>query len=161
MRSARPLMRTGRLFRSGRLVRPGRQAVLGLPARSQSGSGLLSALFGVGALLAMLGLTVNVALGLWTRSTVDAVAWEAARHVATADPGVPIEQAQAAAISRARQMLGSRSRDVRLEFVSGVDSERVELRVVSPGVSLLPRMLGSGFSAGGIDHTIVMRRETT
>ena len=34
--------------------------------------------------MAMLGLTVNVSLGLWERSTVDAVAYDAALRVATA-----------------------------------------------------------------------------
>jgi hypothetical protein len=109
----------------------------------------------------MLGLATNISLGLWLRSRVEAIAWDAARHVATADPTVPVEHSQAVALERAEDLLGSRSSEVRLEFVSSADSERVELWVEAPGVSLLPRMFPSGFTVGRLDHSIVMRRETS
>ena len=51
--------------------------------RDDRGSGLLSTVIGVACVAALLGLAVNLTLGLWVRSTVDAVAYDAARDLAT------------------------------------------------------------------------------
>lgn len=131
--------------------------------RTEHGSGLLSTTIGVGVMIAMLGFAANVTLGLWTRTTVDAVAYDAARRVATApatvegDPAAQLA-AEQLAIDHARATLGPFGEQVDLEFEpSGPD--QVVLHVRAPGVGLLPRLLGGGAIVGEIDRRIVVRRE--
>lgn len=128
--------------------------------RSDRGSGLLSAALGLGVVVGMIGLAVNVALGLWTSATVDSVAYDAAREVATRPPAVPARAAEQQATSRARSTLGPIGRDVRLEFLP-TESEWVHLRVRAPGVALLPAFLRAGPTVGAVDRTIVLTREAT
>lgn len=129
-------------------------------ATCERGSGLLSTVFGVMVLMALLGLATNVALGLWERTTIDAVAYDAAREVATAPNGSDVAQARAQAIARAREILGKRSDDVQLEFVDDpAASHEVVLHVRSPGVSLLPRMIATGPVVAGLDRRITVWRE--
>lgn len=131
--------------------------------RPEHGSGLLSTTIGVGVMIAMLGFAANVTLGLWTRTTVDAVAYDAARRVATApaevegDPAAQLATEQIA-IDHARETLGTFGEQVELEF-EPTDPDRVVLHVRSPGVGLLPRLLGGGAIVGEIDRRIVVRRE--
>lgn len=126
----------------------------------ERGSGLLSAVLGVGVVMALVGLASNVALGLWTRSTVDSIAYDAARAVATAPAGVDPVQARQRAIERARELLGPHGRRVDLRFEPDPAADVVVLRVRTPGVSLLPRMLGSGPVVGGLDRRIVLVAES-
>lgn len=128
-------------------------------SRAQTGSGLLSTLFGVSATLVMLGLAVNVALGLWSRSTVDAIAYDTARYVATADPDLDDSTVKAEALERANRLLGSRAAEVSMKFTSRPGDDQVELRVESPGVALMPRMISAAPMVGGLDRRIVMYRE--
>jgi len=128
--------------------------------RPERGAGLISTVFGVAFLMAMLGVTINVALGLWERSTVDAVAYDAAMRAATAPAGADRAAVRAEAITRARELLGRHSGDVQLDFVDDPAApDDVVLRVQSPGVSLLPRFLASGPIVAGLDRRIVVRRE--
>ena len=125
---------------------------------TERGTGLLSSVLGVGILLALLGLTVNVALGLWTRTTVDSVAYDAARHVATAPVELSEHQARHQAIERARTLLGSYGDRVELTF-EAAGADVVVLRVRAPGVSLLPRLIDRGPAVGALDRRIVMTKE--
>lgn len=127
----------------------------------ERGSGLLGSVLGVGILMALLGLAVNVSLGLWTRSTVDSVAYDAARDVATAPSGSDAAGVRAAATQRAKALLGPYGRRVDLTFEGPSTEPTVTLRVRAPGVSLLPRMLGSGPVVGALDRRIVVTREPT
>ena len=112
-----------------------------------------------------LGLTVNVALGLWTRSTVDAIAYDAVRSVAT-DPTAAGEAAappellaaETAAADRARSLIGPFGDQVELVFEHPT-AEVVVLHVRAPGVALLPRFLGGGPVVGALDRRLVVRRE--
>jgi hypothetical protein len=126
--------------------------------RSERGSGLLGAVIGVGIIMTVIGLAVNVALGLWTRSTVDAVAYDAARRVASTpvgdDVGIRVRQATL----DARDLLGPYGSQVELTFES-LGPPTVVLHVRAPGVALLPRMLGGGPVVGSIDRRVVVRRE--
>ncbi len=101
--------------------------------RSERASGLLSAVIGVGVVTVMLGVCTNVAVGLWTRSVVDAVAYDAARDVATAPPGADPVAVRASAIERARAVLGDYGRRVSFEFESAPDADHVVLRVHAAG----------------------------
>jgi hypothetical protein len=125
---------------------------------SQAGSGLLGSVFGLGIIMTLLGLAVNVALGLWTRSTVDAIAYDAARYVATAPRGAGSDEAATDALRDARAMLGDYGRRVRLRFERTGDP--VVLAVRAPGVDLLPRVLGRSPTVGAIDRRIILARES-
>jgi hypothetical protein len=113
----------------------------------------------VGVLLALVGLVANVALGLWTRTTVDSVAYDAARHVATAPARVPDAVARRQALERATTLLGRYGERVRLDFEQAPGADVVVLRVRAPGVSLLPRVVDAAPTVGALDRRIVMAKE--
>ena len=129
------------------------------PFRTERASGMLSSVLGVGIVLALVGLVANVALGLWTRTTVDSVAYDAARHVATAPADVPEREARRRAVERAIAMLGRYGRRVDLRFEHPAASEVVVLRVRAPGVALLPRVISGGPTVVALDRRIVMTKE--
>lgn len=129
----------------------------------EQGSGLLSAVIGVGVVAALIGLMANVALGLWIRSTVDSVAYDAARAVATT-PGVldspeTALSSQRMATARARTLLGRYGEQVSLEFVPSGSADVIALHVRAPGTKLLPRMIRGGAVVGAIDRTIRVQVE--
>lgn len=127
----------------------------------ERGSGLLPTVFGLAMLLGMLGLACNVALGLWSRTTTESIAYEAARSVATAEPGVDQEAVRGQALERACDLLGGNCADVELYFESAAaDHPMVELHVNAPGVGLLPRFIADGGPVvGELHRTIRIRRE--
>lgn len=127
--------------------------------RGQAGSGLLSSVLGVACVAALLGLAANVALGLWTRSTVDAVAYDAARDIATAPPGSDRAAVAAEVVRQATQSLGTYGHDVRLD-VEAVDGDTTILRVQAPGLDLLPAMIDGGPTVGALDRRISIRNES-
>lgn len=134
-----------------------------LGKKDERGTGLLGTTIGVAAMIAMLGFASNVSLGLWTRSTVDSVAFDAARRVATAPDSdqlsaVTLSQVEAAALEQARQSLGSFGQGVSLEFEHPNNSV-VVLHVRSPAQGLLPRMMSSLPLLGAMDRKIILRRE--
>ncbi|UDY35792.1 hypothetical protein [Dermatobacter hominis] len=123
---------------------------------SERGSGLLGTLFGVAAVIVAIGFCANVCLGLWTRSTVEAVAQDAARDLA-ATPAGELDAARVETVlSRARARLGptGAETDLRLERLD----DRVAVRVRHPGVSLMPRLV-AGPSVGALDELVVVGRE--
>jgi hypothetical protein len=130
---------------------------------SERATGILGTTIGVAMMIALLGFASNVSLGLWTRSTVDSVAFDAARRVASA----PIDESQslaslhqleASAIDKARQSLGSYGHRVSMEF-EHTNTSVVVLRVRSPAMGLLPRLISSGPILGAVDRRIIIRRE--
>lgn len=131
--------------------------------RCERGSGLLSSALGVAIVAALVGLVANVALGLWIRTTVDAVAYDTARRVATSDPAADSDASVALiereAIAEARQLLGPYGNRVSMEFIPTVDPSVVALRVRAPGVTVLPRMFARSPTVGGMDRTILVHRE--
>jgi hypothetical protein len=146
-----------------RRCRPCVRARRGQPG--ERGAGLLGAALGVAVVMGALGLCVNVALGLWTRSTVDSVAYDAVVDVASSPAAASAEStspglaaAEAAAIDRARATLGAFGAQVDMSF-EHPDPAVLVLRVRAPGVSLLPRFLGSGPIVGAVDRRLVVRRE--
>lgn len=124
---------------------------------------MLPTVFGLAMLLGLLGVCANVALGLWSRSTTESIAYEAAWMVATAPTDADPHQVRAAARDRACEMLGSRCGVVTLSFDDPGDTANagvVEVRVVAPGVRLLPRMVAAaGPIVAPLDRTIRIRRE--
>jgi len=131
----------------------------GRPRRPERGTGLLSAVLGVACIAAVLGLAVNVTLGLWTRSTVDAIAYDLARDLATAPSGTRESVDVDGAIDRATRSIGPYGSKVTFD-VEQFDGDAVVLRVTAPGVALLPSMIDGGPVVGSIDRRIVVRRES-
>lgn len=124
----------------------------------ERGAGLLGSVLGVAIAAAMLGFSVNLLLGLWVRSTVDAVAYDAARAIATAPPTVDPGTAARTSVERARTLLGAHGEGVTFEV--SMDDENVTLRVRSPGVGLMPALIDGGPMVGSLDRRIVVRRES-
>lgn len=126
--------------------------------RSEHGSGLLSTVFGVAAVAAAIGLAANICVGLWERSTVDAVAYDAARDIATAPANSNRAAVAARIVDDARASLGDHGDRVRLDIES-LDEDRVVLRLRSRGVALLPAMIDGGPVVGAVDRSISVRVE--
>jgi hypothetical protein len=124
----------------------------------ERGSGLLSSAFGVAIVMCCVGVAANVALGLWTRTTVDAVAYDAARDVATAPEGDDLQARAARAVETARRLLGPHGAHTELTFES-LGPRTVVLHVRSPGVALLPRLVRGGPTVGTLDRRIALARE--
>lgn len=125
----------------------------------ERGSGLLSTLFGVAVMLAMLMLATNVTLGLWQRTTVDAVAYDVARRVATAPQGTDRRLREADAIREGRSRLGGLGDEVDMHFVHDpVRPDIVVLAVSAPGVDLVPAA-GFGPVVADLDRRIVVTVE--
>ncbi len=127
--------------------------------RSDRGSGLLSTVLGVAFVAGLLGLAANITIGLWTRTTVDAVAYDAARDIATAPADSDREHAAAQALARAARVLGRYGDRVNLTLERN-DTQVVVLRVQAPGVHLLPAMVDGGPTVGALDRRIVVRSES-
>ena len=105
----------------------------------------------------MLGFSANVCIGLWTRSTVEAVAQDAARDLASTPRGELDRRRVDTVLHRAMSALGPTGRRTQLSLEHLDD--RVVIRVRHPGVSLMPRMLADGPTIGALDELIVVRRE--
>jgi hypothetical protein len=109
--------------------------------------------------VSMIGFAANVCLGLWTRSTVDSIAYDAARTVATAPRGSDPVATQRTAVRRAESLLGAYGDRVSLTFEHQPDSPVVVLRVRAPGMALMPRLFSTMPVVGALDRRIVVTRE--
>lgn len=127
--------------------------------RTDTGSGTLSTVFGVGVFLTLLMFCSHVLLNLWISSAVDAVAHDAATDVATSGASdEELNEVERVAVQRAHDALGGYGDRVTLTFES-VDDDRVVLRVVAPEINLLPRTVADLTGVGGLDRRIVVERE--
>lgn len=126
----------------------------------ERGSGLLGSVFGLAVVAGLIGLVANVSVGLWTRSTVDSVAYDAALRVAAADvPPGHRAALERTVIEDAKALLGSYGDQVSLGFVDDGDPSTVTLHVRAPGSSTLPRMFGGGPVVGSLERLITVTRE--
>lgn len=125
-------------------ARPGR-------LRGDGGTGLLSSWFAFVAFLAFCELAVAVLAWLHQSSTLQAVAADAVRAVASAPPDGGLRATTDAAERQARERLGSWGDDA--EFAWAIDTERVSV-VVSVDALVLP-----GFP-GGFPSATVRRHAT-
>lgn len=125
----------------------------------ERGSGLLGSVLGVACTAALLGLAVNLLVGLWVRSTVDAVAHDAARDIATTPEGVDRVARATDILDSAEASLGRYGDGVELTL-EVADTDRVVVHVTAPGVDLLPAMLDGGPTVGPVDRRIVVRSES-
>jgi hypothetical protein len=122
-------------------------------------NGLLSTALGMAMCIGGIGVAANAGLGLWTRSTIESVAYDTARRVAETPSGRdPVAQSHLAVVN-ARRTLGPVESTVGFHFES-TGPDEVALRVTYPGVALLPRFVGGGPIVGAIDRRIVVHRES-
>lgn len=126
----------------------------------ERGSGTLGATFGVAAVLSMLMVSSHVLLNLWVRSGVDAVAHDAAIDVATSGASdAELPEVRRRALARARDALGGHGERVDLRFEPDPTGATVRLRVIAPGLRLLPPWLAAIAGDDGLDRTIAVERE--
>ena len=126
--------------------------------RAERGSGLLSSVFGVAITLALVCVAAQITVALMGRTTVESVAYDAARRVATAPLEMPRADAEQRALDNARHLLGRRADAVELRFLPSTD-DRVVLQVRAPGTRVLPSALGDQGEFGRLDRRIVLVRE--
>jgi hypothetical protein len=126
--------------------------------RSERGAGLLSTVVGVGVVMGLVAVAANVAIGLWARTTVDAVTEDAARRVARAPHDADLAAVAAHAGEDARRLLGRHGQRIRLDWLE-LGPDRVQLRVRSPGAPVLPGVSGSAIVVGEVDRVVSVRRE--
>ena len=125
--------------------------------RGQRGSSLLGTALGVAMLLSLTVFAADVGVGLWARSAVDAAASDAARELAALPPDAVGPARVALALERARSTLGPFG--ARVSMTAGSSAEAVTVHVRAPSLGLLPRVAGGGSVVGGLDRTVVARRE--
>ena len=123
--------------------------------RAQLGTGLISTVAGVFVFLVLLLLATQVLFDLYARSTVTAVAYDAARVVAGADSGGP--GAVDVAESEARAGLGRYADGA--AFSWQVDDDVVQLRVRVQNPSLLPPVFKRALGIDTVDRTVRVRVE--
>lgn len=126
------------------------------PRADQAGTGLIATVFGVTVFLVFLLVAVQVVFDLYARSSVTAVAYDAARRVAGADGGAT-ETAELRAEATARTTLGRYGQ--RVEFTWSADDQQVSLAVHVRNPTLLPSLVSSQLGLDTIDRTVRVRRE--
>lgn len=117
---------------------------------SERGSGLVGAIVGVTAFLALLLFAVQLVLNLYATSVVTAVAFDGARIVAGAEGG---REAERVAEAHVREVLGGH--DLQLSWSYGDDVVALTVETEHP-TSLLA---GMGLPYQRIRRTVEVRRE--
>jgi hypothetical protein len=112
----------------------------------------------VAIVVGLIGLCANVAIGLWVRSSVEAVGEDAAVRVAAAPAGQDLGAVADRTTADARRLLGAEGARVHLDWVE-LGPDRVVLHLTHPGTSVAPRMVADRLTVGRLDRTFVVRRE--
>jgi hypothetical protein len=102
---------------------------------------VLGTVFGVAVLLALVAVAADVAIDVLARTRVESIAYEAARHVATAPADAPTETVRAVALERACHLLGDRCDEVGLAFLDRPGDAAVVIRVTDPAAFGLDRRI--------------------
>lgn len=126
-----------------------------MPRRDEDGAGVVGAILGAGVFLLMMLFAVQVLVGLYTSSVVNAATYDAAKSVAGSDGG---DAAMADAEANANSQLGGYGRRVRFDW-SGSTPEVVRLAVTGPRPSFLPAAVGGPVGLGDIKRVVTVRRE--
>lgn len=123
----------------------------------EDGAGVLGTVLGAGVFLAFLLFAVQVLVGLYTGSVLNAVTYDAAKAVAGSDGG---PAAQADAEANAVAQLGDYGADVDFTWdPEGVDPAVVRLRARGPRLTFLPAALTGPVGLDDIVRTVTVRRE--
>ena len=129
-----------------------------MPRRDDRGTGLVASVAGVLVFLALVTFAAQLLISLYARTVVTAVAFDAARSVATGTDGRgDAETSDTTRAERtARALLGPTGN--RASFSWTIDPDAVELRVRAP----VPRLALLPVSLGGlteVDRTVTVRTE--
>jgi hypothetical protein len=123
----------------------------------QIGTGMVGTVIGVAMLLLLLLFAVQVLFGLYAKSVVTAVTYDAAKNVAGADLGdTPVRRAEAE--EEAKRQLGRLGRQTTFDW-AGSDSDNVRLTVRAERPSILPGALLDTAGLGHIERTVLVRVE--
>ena len=126
-----------------------------MPWRPQDGSGALSTILGAGVFLLFMLFAVQVLVGLYTTSAVNAATYDAAKAVAGSDGG---PAARSVAVANAQSQLGDYGRRVSFDW-SGSTGDVVRLQARGPRPSFLPTSLTGPVGLGDIVRTVTVRVE--
>lgn len=120
----------------------------------EHGSGALSTILGAGVFLLLMLFAVQVLVGLYASSVVNAATYDAAKAVAGSGGG---DAAVSGAEANARSQLGDYGKKVTFDW-SGSTPDFVKLRARAPRPSLLSTVL-TGPVLGDIVRTVTVRVE--
>ena len=126
------------------------------PGRDDAGVGIISSVVGFLIFTCFLLLAVQVAFDLYARSTLGAVAADAARIVAGSDTAAN-PQAVAAAEADARRELGREGQAARFQWSMGADVVRLTISV--PATRFLPERLTGAVGLADVTNGATVRRE--
>lgn len=122
--------------------------------RGEHGSGALSTILGAGVFLLLMLFAVQVLVGLYASSVVNAATYDAAKAVAGSDGG---DAAVSVAEANARSQLGDYGRKVTFDW-SGSTPDVVKLQARAPRPSF-PSTVLTGPVLGDIVRTVTVRVE--
>lgn len=126
------------------------------PGPDDAGVGIISSVVGFLIFACFLLLAVQVAFDLYARSTLGAVAADAARIVAGSDTG-PSPQAVAAAESDARRELGREGGAARFQW--SMDADAVQLTISVPATRFLPERVTGAVGLADVSNGARVRWE--
>lgn len=121
----------------------------------EGGASILATIIGAGVFLLLMLFAVQVLVGLYTSSVVNAATYDAAKAVAGSDGGDP---AVAAARANAQSQLGSYGKRVTFDFSSSTP-EVIRVVATGPRLSFLPAALTGPVGLGDIRREVTVRRE--
>ena len=112
---------------------------------------------GITMFLVLLLLAVQVLVGLYAKSVVTAVTYDAAKNLAGADQG-DSPSGRAEAETTAKGQLGRMGQETSFDW-SGTGPDAVRLTVRARRPTVLPRTLVDGSPLGDIERTVQVRME--
>jgi hypothetical protein len=128
-----------------------------LVGRGETGAGILGAVVGVTMFLVLLLFAVQVLVGLYAKSVVTAVTYDAAKNLAGTDQGDTAAR-RAAAEDTARRQLGRMGQHTTFDW-RGTDPDTVRLTVRARRPTVVPRSLVDSSVLGTIERTVQVRME--
>lgn len=130
---------------------------MALGRRSEAGAGVFSTMLGAGVFLFFLLLAVQVLVGLYTQSLMNAAVYDAAKAVAGADRG-DSPSARVSAQANAQSQLGTYGQKVTFDW-SATTADVVVLKARGPRTSFLPASITGAVGLGDIVRTVTVRKE--
>lgn len=128
-----------------------------MPQRKESGSSVLGTLLGAGVFVLLLLFAVQILMGLFTSSVVNAATYDAAKAVASASVSGETDS-RFDAERNAQTQLGGYGRRVTFDW-SQSDADVVRLTARGPRLTFLPASLTGPAGLGDIVRRVAVRRE--
>lgn len=125
--------------------------------RPEAGTGMFGTLLGAAVFLFLLLFAVQVLVGLYTQTVMNAAVYDAAKAVAGADRG-DSRAARASAQANARSQLGEYGQKVSFDW-GATTADVVVLEARGPRPSFLPMSLTGVVGLRDIVRTVTVRKE--